>query len=317
MQPFSFLRQLVVCLITLVGVNIFVHCLAQNSNPMQMLRMIDRSPPVTDLFVGHSLIAGGVSVDEYETQRPGCKGLNIGFNSSSTIEHNLLLRHALKLRPRVVFYGFLDGQLTIPASNKAADLIGNRAMPYYVQPEIALHYLAGDDALVALRLRLTSHLPLLVHRHSLWIHVERWRRCMESVGLPAQASNRFGRAADMDLLEAGDETEFAQYCAAAVTRQEKLVAPVKDMLSLVRDAGGRMVVLEMPMSSRHRQRFYSTAAWEFYRRHLIKEVEKEGGIYVVASNWMPDEAFEDSIHLNVQGAVLFSRRLAALGIAVP
>ena len=38
--------------------------------------------------------------------------------------------------------------------------------------------------------------------------------------------------------------------------------------------------------------------------------EREGGIYLVASDWIEDDGFADHLHLNAQGAAEFSRRLA-------
>lgn len=65
----------------------------------------------------------------------------------------------------------------------------------------------------------------------------------------------------------------------------------------------------MPMTARHRRRFYAGAAWAAYRASLRDRIEEVGGVFVPAADWVPDAGFSDHLHLNAAGARTFSTRL--------
>ena len=65
------------------------------------------------------------------------------------------------------------------------------------------------------------------------------------------------------------------------------------------------------MASEHRHLFYDNPEWTRLRNYVEEEVRREGGAYLVASNWIGDDGFADHLHLNAQGATEFSRRLAS------
>ena len=71
-------------------------------------------------------------------------------------------------------------------------------------------------------------LPMLAERGAVWGKVELLRRAISQQGMPTQARNQFGRAADFTLLEARSREEFEQHCAAA--SQASLYAPVVEII---------------------------------------------------------------------------------------
>jgi hypothetical protein len=184
-------------------------------------------------------------------------------------------------------------------------------MSYYVDRDVAIGFYAPDDPATAWQIRVVSWVPILVERSALWARVERLRRQLAGIGLPPRGKTRFGRAEDFAQLEARYEADFAGRCRAAVERRAELIAPVRDMLESARGAGAQMLVVEMPITSGHRRRFYETPEWAAYRALLADRVRHEGGEYVVASDWVGDDGFDDVLHLNERGAAEFSRRLAA------
>jgi hypothetical protein len=82
------------------------------------------------------------------------------------------------------------------------------------------------------------------------------------------------------------------------------------MLRIARDRRAKLLLVEMPMTARHRRLSYDTPGWLLYRRHLEALACQEGGGYLSAADWVGDEHFSDVVHLNAAGAAVFSRRLA-------
>jgi hypothetical protein len=312
MTPTQLFGQLAVCAVALVALNAGVASMSRDAPPRRLVREIDGSPPVTDLFVGHSLMEAGADVAAFESARPGSRGLNVALGSTQAVEHDLLMRRAMWLKPARVYYGFSDTQLTDPLTGGWGDLIVNRAMSYYVDRETAIGFYAPDDPAAAWQIRVVSWIPILVERSALWARVERLRRQLAGIGMPARGKTRFGRAEDFAQLEARYEADFAGRCRAAVGRKAELIPPVKDMLEQARENGAKMQVVEMPITSGHRRRFYETPEWAAYREHLAGLIRRAGGEYVVASDWVGDDGFDDVLHLNDRGAAEFSRRLAAV-----
>jgi hypothetical protein len=309
--------QVVFWAVCLVGFNVAVRQISRNSVPRQISLRIDQSPPVTDLFVGNSLMAAGFEAEPFERAHPGLHALNIGMGSSSPVEHDILLRRALRLGPKRVYYGVFDTQLFEPIIGGWEDLVCNRAMAYYIDPETAIRFYAAADPLWAGLMRVIARIPMLVERYAIWARVEKLRRRFGEIGLRTQLTNRFGRAEDFRQLEFSDTAGFRRICRAAVDDRKGLVPPVADMLQVLHEGGIHFIIIEMPMTSNHRRRFYDHPEWIRLRQHVEEQVRHEGGTYLVASDWIGDDGFADQVHLNAQGAAEFSRRIATTEFPKP
>jgi hypothetical protein len=306
MSPRRLVLQLLVLLAVLAAGNGAVAFLSRNSLSRQKLHAIQASPPADVLFLGNSQMEAGADCRAFESAWPGRHALNLGLGSSSPAEHALLLRAAGRHAGAQVVYGFFDVQLTYQVTGGWADLTGNRAMSYYADLDSAIALYAPDSPLHAAQMRVVSRVPLLVERMAVWAKVEMLRRRLGGVGLPAEETNRFGRAADFDQVVAADPAEFR----AAVDRRAPLNRPVKDLFETARKRGSKVLVVEMPLRSRHRHQAYETVPWQLYRGYLESLIREEGGSYLVASDWISDDDFADHLHLNNAGAATFSRRLA-------
>jgi hypothetical protein len=120
----------------------------------------------------------------------------------------------------------------------------------------------------------------------------------------------FGRASDFALLER-DAASFRAEIAAIGRAGVSLLPAVADLFDRVRGSGAELIVVEMPMPSSHRTRFYDTEEWRAYRDAVRRSVAMHGGEYVDASSWIDDSGFEDVFHVNATGARAFSTRLIA------
>ena len=306
--------QVTVWLAGLVTANVVVARLTANAIPRQIVRTIEQSTAITDLFVGTSQIVEAIDPEAFERARPNTRALNAGMGATSIIEHDILMRRALARHPARAFYGFWNTPLTDEPQSGWRDLFGNRAMSYYVDRETAIGFIAPHDPVRAWTIRLTSFVPLVVERAALWGNVERLRRTFAGFGRPPQATNRFGRVADFALLEQTD-VAFRRACREPVERSSGLVAPVVDMLDRGREAGASVVMVLMPMPRRYRDRFYSTSEWQRYVAYVAGEIQRHGGVYLDASDWVDDTGFLDAVHITPAAARPFSARLAAWTVA--
>lgn len=288
--------------------NIAVMALARNSNPRQLLRK-DAPPPATHLFFGNSTTAAGFDEHAFAQAYGDCRPLNLGIGSTSPVEHYLLFRSWSSRSGVVVGYGFFDLQLTDVPEGSWGSLIGNRAMAYYIEPELAVSLYAHDSVVRAATMRLVGRVPMLVERLTVWAKVERVRRRLGEIGFPQAARNQFGRVDDFTQLEL-DEGEFRRRCAEAVELSRPLSVPVARMLSETISNGGQFVFVEMPMPAEHRSRYYSCPEWQTYRNYLRVMIARAKGRYVAAADWILDIGFSDPLHLNESGAREFSQRLA-------
>jgi hypothetical protein len=305
----ALLLQFLCAGVTLVAANVAVQCLAQNSVPRQMLRAAQQTTGVTDLFLGNSTMAAGLDERAFAAERPAARPLNLGLGTSSPVEHYLLYRQWRADAAARVYYGFLDTQLTDPPAGSWDTLAGNRALAYYAEPEVARQLYAPHSLWQRLAFRVCGYLPVVVERYAIWANVERLRRRLGALGLPARAENRFGRAEDFALLEL-EYAEFVARCERAVAERAPLNAALVALFAQARLAGHSLYVIEMPMPARHCARYYRHSVWQAYQAHLRDLVHAAGGVYVEASEWIADEGFVDPLHLNAQGATQFSAQLS-------
>jgi hypothetical protein len=312
-----FIIALGVSLAILTGLNLAIHFTSKKSQRQKLLATIDDLPAGTDtLFLGNSLIEAGCDAERFREAWPNPRSpvspVNVALGATSPVEHYLILKHAFEqpVRIRFLVYGFFDDQLNAPVRGDWADLVGNRAFSYYFPAEAAELYAPGSWLKKA-QLTIIAHIPMLAERSSLWSKVELVRRRIEDIGMPEHKTNRYGRVDDFSALEANDVDSFDQRCEAVLLQKEGLSPAVKKIIHLAQTHGTKVVLVEMPMPSRHRNTFYASPRWQALRAHLQSLAAQNDLIYLQASDWIQDDqSFEDATHLNEQGAKLFSGRLA-------
>ena len=307
-----------IVLVILAVYNVLIHFAAKKTQRQHLLSVIDNLPPSTEcVFVGNSLIEAGCDAAAFQSAWPQTSApfaVNLGLGATTPVEHYLILKRAFSqsVHIKYVIYGFFDDQLNVPASGDWDDLIGNRAFSYYFPRDAAAFY-APHSSLAQYQMEMTEHIPMLAERSSLWDKVELFRRQLDQIGLPKQKVNRFGRVGDFNALEASDVPSFTERCEAIVDAQKSLSAPIQAMIDLAHQHGAKFYFVEMPMSPRHRQTFYSLPVWSQMRTYLQSLANRQHVTYIAASDWVRDGTnFEDTVHLNEQGARTFSTRLATV-----
>lgn len=305
-----------IALVILLAYNLVIARAAKKTQRQHLLAAIESLPPSTDtLFLGNSLIEAGCDAKSFESawarSERAPNAVNLGLGATTPVEHYLILKRAFE-RPvhiKYVIYGFFDDQLNAAPDGAWQDLIGNRAFSYYF-PKDAASFYSPNSRLAEWRLEMTEHVPMLAERSSLWDKVELFRRRLDEIGMPKQKVNRFGRVGDFNALEAKDVPSFIARCGAIVQARKGFSAPIQAMIELAHEHGAKFFLVEMPMSPRHRETFYSLPVWTEMRTHLQALARDEKVDYVTASDWVTDGTnFEDTVHLNENGARRFSARL--------
>jgi len=302
--------------VMVAAANFAVGRAASNSVPRQLMRKINAVGPVIDVLgIGNSLMAAGfdptAAQDTFQKAGRSVIAVNGGLGATTEIEQLALTRLALRQHTvRDLVYGFCDLQLTTGVPLKNSELIGNRAMLYYLEPQLTLRY-GRFDLLNRLEFQTYRCCALLRERSNIWAKVEKMRRAMEEVGMPRQETNQFGRRADFNLLESADSNEFARHCREKMTSGDLLSPVLQELFQEAEASGSRITVVEMPMHPLHVSRFYGLAAWKEFRSQSRLAVERAGAVYIDGSGWVPDEGdFQDHLHLARSGAARFSRLLA-------
>jgi hypothetical protein len=306
-----------IALAILIGYNAVIAYTARTTQRQQLLKVIDHLPAQTDcIFLGNSLMAAGCDIDTFKSVATNSSdpttAVNLSLGATTPVEHYLILKQALQ-RPihlKYLIYGFFDDQLNAPARGNWSDLMGNRVFSYYFPKDAAAFYTPGSK-IEEWKLWLVGHVPMLAERSSFWGKIELLRRFCEDIGMPKEKVNQFGRAADFEGLEPKDVASFTNRCENIVRGKKGFSPAINDIVQLAQQHGATVIFVEMPMPSKHRDTFYSLAAWKQMRSYLQSLAAQKNVLYVSASDWVQDNGFEDAMHMNEQGAKIFSAQLAA------
>lgn len=309
--PSRFLAAVMVALAVLTGFNGVVRYMARNSVPRKLMRHVLNPEPREVLVLGDSLPAAGI--DEAELNRslagtnrpPGV--LNAALGASSTVEHLLLCRAALRAHPEIRTVVYARAGMFEPAA-PIKTLFGNRALSFQVEPELAASYYTSTPA-GRLAFRLLAFVPMVTERAAVWFKVELCRRYLGRLGLAPEAQSRFGRASDFAPPTQPVNPSMLRKLENWVSQQPQLAPPVNAIFDLCRKRGLRVIVLEMPIapsSAPSASAVVGTPLEAFYR----KRIHEAGADYWLGHDWVQDpKLFADPIHLNPTGAIAFSQRL--------
>jgi hypothetical protein len=128
-----------------------------------------------------------------------------------------------------------------------------------------------------------------------------------------QKVNTFGALADMDAygknLEQAARARLAKIMAGP--EAERLDRSFLEIERHARAAGARLIVVELPMPPRFQRAVTGTPEARSFRSWLAGRLSRERGILIDLSEpeWLRPEHFGDVLHLNEQGAALFSDAL--------
>ena len=286
---------------------------------LEFLNRLEEGDPIDLLFVGDSTMREGLTkafkFNWQEDTGQTITTFNGGMGASSTVEHYLLLRKALQEQPQLkaVVYGIIGYRMTDPHFGPQASIPSLIFVEYYQEPDVAAAFQNEVHPLGELKFQIERRIPIYVERYGFWQKVEKLRRQWGAIGLPAKEETRFGRVEDFGTLIHPKRDHFEAHGRAVAAGQTGLRGPCQQFIEDCRERNIPLVVVKMPMSQSHRDKFEENEIWTGYLEALRKLLADEGVTLIDASNWIPlsdKEAFADEIHLNAKGAELFTRRLS-------
>ena len=215
------------------------------------LLKLDHASRFETLFVGNSLIANGVNTDAFTQASGGRFGtpLNLGLNSSMSVEHLMLSRRALKKEPHIKLfvYGCFFSLLTDRA-DYSKGLTGHQTLSYVLEPNISSRYYTHNLTEES-RFFIYSHVPYLMEQNTFWQKVEQFRRRLASLGVASEETNSMGRVNDFRNLVTSDRAKIKAAFEDIMAQDQGLSSQVGDLLKLARDHTERVVVVNMPVET--------------------------------------------------------------------
>ena len=303
--------------LALVGYNGIIAVEAERSQRQRALAALAHPPADTEVvFLGNSLMEAGYDPASFRSawssHPTAAPSLNLALSATTPVEHYLIWKRALEhnLKPKWLIYGYFDDQLNATNRGDWSDLVGNRAFSYYF-PEQAAELYAPGSSVKRWELSLSRCLPMIAERSSLWTKVEHWRRQIEAVGMPVKKTTRFGRVEDFGPRSPVEVASFENRCSVITDGKVGFSTAIRKIVELAHAHQIRVLLVEMPMPKQHRESFYSLPVWPRLRDHVRHLAVEADVTYLNASDWVGDDGqFADSMHLNPDGARVFSDRLA-------
>jgi hypothetical protein len=269
------------------------------------------------LFVGNSLLDGRLDTTALQQgmgdPRHSIRPLNAALGGSDPPVHRLITSYALRSHPsiRTLVVGVYDFQLTENDPHTPSELTGTRGLGQdssFSSQEVAAAY--GFDRLQEAEFVLLRPLKMVTYRENAWKYVELLRRSMDEMGMPHAATNRNGRVEDFAALEAGSSTVFDQKADDALHNGGMLNSSYSHIFDEAARHHLHVIVVVMPMSPSHWDRYYSRPSWNHYLEVEDKLLRAKGIQVIDASRWFPlQTAFVDSLHMTPESATEFSKRL--------
>jgi hypothetical protein len=310
-----FIETVLLTAVLLAGANGAIHIVSDHSPARRQVGAIERSSGANCIVIGNSLLYAGFKPAVFDEAAASidvpARSLNAAVGATYPVEHLLLLRLALRTNPHpsVVVYGFFDFQMSDPPAVQSDQLMGNRNIGIFLEPQEAQRFYIMDLA-TSVKFRLLHDLPMYVERGNPYGRVELMRRRLQRIGLDASVIDASGNY-DFAELEAADPGSFTALCRSIIGRNVPLSAPIQEIIREGRSAGARVIFVEMPLPPSHVQEFYDLPAWDAYTAYVSGQLTAEGAEFLDASRWMPDaNDFVDRLHMNDQAAARFSGKLA-------
>jgi hypothetical protein len=217
--------------------------------------------------------------------------------------------------PRLVILGvamLLPGDVSDPS-----DMVGNRAveLAWSKASDVRLYYpnYPLEDLDRGTRFLIERSSALTSYQSLLWFRAQELQDRLIHRGAP-RAANRFGLLSDMNALLGVFATNAESRLARADRwRNDPWFERIRAMVDR---AGARLLVVHVPMTSAYRARVEASERWRSYAAWLEADLAAHGDEYSDLSSSADDSSFDDGIHLDARGAVVFSEVLGHVAAAV-
>ncbi|HEY4359150.1 MAG TPA: hypothetical protein VGN16_25610 [Acidobacteriaceae bacterium] len=327
MRTRPLIPTVIVCLVVLALCNLATVPWSRRLWYHERLDDIEAAQNPDIVFVGNSLMDARIDTNALNTGAAAADGttfrpLNAALGASAPVDQALMMHYAVDLHPglRTLVVGFFDFQLTEDVHLRPMELTGTHMIavdPRFPVSEVAPIY--HLDRTEQAQLRLLRAFPLAANRMNAWKYVELLRRRLGDMGATAHATNDMGRVEDFAALEAGSDADFDRQAHDFLQNPTHFSASYERVFADAARHNMKVVLVAMPASPAHSERFYTRASWSAYFARIRALAEQRGFIVIDATSWMPrQDEFSDVLHMTFPASSEFSYRLGKeLATALP
>src|SRR5262249_39617879 len=155
----------------------------------------------------------------------------------------------------LMIYSTIDMRLTERRDDRFYQWRGNRALPYYTDTELA-YQIGVQSRIDLLFMQVLKHIPMFVERGEIYREVNIRRTELGNLGMPVGNQVR--------CWENPGESVDGFLWRVEKDRAQSLSPQVLELLRTARKHGARELVVNVPVMSKHRKKFYSTSQWGAY-----------------------------------------------------
>lgn len=284
----------------------------------KVMSMVRSAKDPNMLLMGNSIMAGRVNIDQFRSLsqqlHSDLRPVNVAIGATGPSEHQLLFDYSLSTQPQLqtLVLGFDDVMLTSEIKTPPDQLLGNQLVG--TDPSIPFDDVSDAYQLTwfeSAEFQFLRLCPLAAYRSNAWRDVELLRRKLGSIGMPAIKETSLGRVQDFEAMDAATAMYFAPETAKFNADPTHFNPDYEHIFAHAQNHGMKIVLVEMPISERHRATYYSQPVWKLYIAKLHELALRRGFTFIDASDWVNgEENFEDPLHMSPAGAQVFTKRLA-------
>lgn len=228
-------------------------------------------------------------------------------------DHAALAYYTLAFHPgiKTIVLGIKDMQLTKDQPTPPFKMDGNHEVEYDGRlPGSFIGEINGWDAWQRIEFEMVRRMPVMLSaQRNVWKEVELARRSMSAIGMPPVKSTSYGRVEDFQALEPVSEAAFDGDSQSFLTNPTHFQRAYEWLFQEAQRRGIKVVMVVMPVTEDHRNKFYSRPSWKPYLS-AVSDLAGEKRIPVIdANDWLPDTDFIDGIHMSRHGVAIFSSLL--------
>ena len=296
------------------------HYAAVHFGPNRLLRDAVAAGDGCVLTIGDSRMEAGIDRDSLNDALSGGRSTgcvaSLGIGAVGLEGQSLALRRYLSVRqspPLVV----LGAGVLLPAEPvDPSQMVGNAAVELaWASATDVTNFFPGfpfREIDAGLRFSIERTNAMQSYASLIWAKVQNVQAGLTGGQERIGPANRFGLVQDMNKLADAFATDATQRLErwAGDWRESSWFEHID---WLVQQHGAKLVVVHIPMNSAYRQRVNQTELWGSYSAWLAKDLTQRGDAYVDLSASVDDGHFGDGVHVDHEGAQVFSR---ALGRAI-
>ncbi len=304
--------------ILLAALNVALGIWSQRVPYKTKLETIRKAENPNIVFTGNSMMDRHLDMAEFTAvaaqHGKDYRPVDAALGASLNPEQWLLFDYAVHQHAGIhtLIAGFNDALLTSEPVTHPMELKGNRLLAldhrFAIEQGLAAY---NFDLVEQLEFRVLRVCPLVRERANVWKYVELMRRGMGEMGMPEEKTTELGRVKDFESIEYFIAENFPIEVVEFNTHPDKFNMSYERIFNEAQARNMKVVILLMPISEQHREKYYSQPIWHEYMENMRRLAVARGMTVIDGSEWVNGEKnFQDPLHMTPAGVEIFTKRLA-------